>query len=65
MRGRFGTIIFFLYLVWGLYLLNLSLSFVKMPKFMESIESWIFLIAGILLLIGGVISLAMNRRRYY
>lgn len=56
---------FFVYLIFGLYLLNSSFSFITMPAFIQSIESWLILISGVLVIIGGINYLRTSRRRYY
>lgn len=46
-------IVFVIYLILGLYLLNFALGIIGMPNFIVSNESWVFLISGILLIFGG------------
>ena len=60
--ARGGAFIFFLiYLVLGLYFINFGFSFMKVPTFFTSIDKWIICAGGILLIIGGINSLRMNR----
>jgi len=49
--GRLG---FFVYLVFGLYLINSSFNFITMPAFIQSIDKWLILISGVLVIIGGI-----------
>jgi len=63
--GKAAMIGFFVYLIFGLYLLNSSFSFITMPAFIQSIESWLILISGVLVIIGGINYLRTSRRRYY
>jgi len=56
---------FFVYLIFGLYLLNSSFSFITMPAFIQSIESWLILISGVLVIIGGINYLRTSKRKYY
>ena len=56
---------FFVYLIFGLYLLNSSFSFITMPAFIQSIESWLILISGALVIIGGINYLRASKRKYY
>lgn len=46
----------------GLYLVNAGFDIIEMPEFILNIESWFFLIAGILLFFAG---LGILRRRKY
>ncbi len=55
---RGTTFAFFLvFLVIGLYLINSTLNFIKIPAsvvpFIEQIDKWISLVGGFLLVIGG------------
>ena len=56
---------FFVYLIFGLYLLNSSFGFITMPAFIQSIESWLILISGVLVIIGGINYLRASKRKYY
>ena len=51
-RGN-RTLLLFVYLIFALYFINSALSFVTMPGFIESIDRWLTLIGGVLILIGG------------
>jgi predicted membrane channel-forming protein YqfA (hemolysin III family) len=63
--GKAAMIGFFVYLIFGLYLINSSFNFITMPAFIQSIESWLILISGVLVIIGGINYLRTSRRRYY
>lgn len=56
---------FFVYLVFGLYLINSSFNFITMPAFIQSIENWLVLISGVLVIIGGFNYLRASKRKYY
>jgi len=51
-RGN-RTLLLFVYLIFALYFINSALSFVTMPGFIDSIDRWITLVGGILILFGG------------
>jgi len=51
-----------LYFVFGAYLINIGLDFIKLPGFIVGIESWIILIAGLFLILGGINSFRLRRR---
>ncbi len=59
--GMFGFII---YLVFGLYFLNMSLSFITMPAFLTDINSIISFVAGALLVVGGINFMRAGKKRY-
>lgn len=54
MARVFGIVIFIIYVLVGLYLINYPFNFITMPTFIVSIEKWILFIGGILIIIGGV-----------
>ena len=63
-RRRGGTGLFLvLYLIFGAYFINYSLGFIQMPAVVTSINKWIFLIGGILIVIGPVNHYRLNRYR--
>ena len=45
---------FLVYLVFGLYFINSALEFITLPGFLDSIDKWILLVGGILILVGGI-----------
>jgi len=63
--GKAAMIGFIVYIIFGLYLLNFSFSFITMPAFIQSMESWLILISGVLVIIGGINYLRTSRRRFY
>jgi predicted membrane channel-forming protein YqfA (hemolysin III family) len=63
--GKAAMIGFFVYLIFGLYLLNSSFNFITMPAFIQSIENWLVLISGVLVIIGGINYLRASRKKYY
>jgi len=60
MRGR-GTLVFILYLILGLYLINFGFNFIKIPTFITSIDKWIICIGGIFLILGGINFLRLKK----
>jgi len=66
--GSTGTVIFFVFAVVGLYLINSFFNFVKLPSSVSVINNWVNLIAGALLIFGAFNYLSLNRhkrRAYY
>jgi len=61
MSGKFGVIGFIVHLLFGLYLINSSFNFISMPDFIQSVDKWIVLIAGVLVIMGGLSYLRANR----
>ena len=54
-KSKTGSLIFLLiYLVFGLYLINLKFTFVKIPDAITALNEWIFAIAGVLIILGGI-----------
>jgi len=45
---------FLVYLIFGLYFLNLSLGFIVLPEFMLGIDKWIILIGAFLIIFGAI-----------
>ncbi len=45
---------FLVYLVFGLYFLNLSLGLVALPEFLSKIDKWIILVGAVLIIIGAI-----------
>ncbi len=56
---------FVIYLVFGLYFINLAVSFIKLPEFFDAIEKWMIFVAGVLLVVGGINYFRATRRFYY
>ena len=52
--GSVKLIIFLVYLVLGLYFINSALGVVTLPGFVDIIDKWMFVIGGILILLGGI-----------
>jgi hypothetical protein len=55
---------FVLYLIIGIYLLNVPFEIIPLPVFIESINQWIIFGAGILVISGGINYLRANRNNY-
>lgn len=60
MKG--GLVWAFLYLIFGLYFINLTFSFVSIPEVITNFEKWIILVGGILILIGGINHFRANKK---
>lgn len=67
MRGRGGgrALWFFIYLIFGLYLLNVALNFIKIPAGFATISKWIIFAGGGLLIFSAVRHLVSRRYSYY
>ncbi len=52
--ARGGLFVFILYILFGVYFLNLSLEFFEVPSSITQFESWINFIGGILIILGGI-----------
>jgi len=65
MRGRGNSGLFFvIYLIFGVYFINYAFNFVPIPAFITSINKWIILVGGVLIIIGAINLLRLNRYRY-
>ena len=54
-----------IYLVFGVYFINSSFSFIIMPDFILNIEKWITLVGGFLILIGGINQIRVGKKVTY
>ena len=54
---------FLVYLVFGLYFLNLSLGFIALPEILSKIDKWLILIGAILIIIGAINYLRVSNVR--
>ena len=52
--GRTGFIGFIIFLVFGAYLIIRSLGLIIFPSIVTNFDKWIYLAAGILLVLGGI-----------
>jgi len=60
-RGGGVLVFFILYVILGLYLINIGINFIDVPQFLLSIEKWVLFVGGILLIFGGINFLRVNR----
>jgi hypothetical protein len=60
MRGV-GGLFFIIYLLLGLYFLNLGLQFIAIPAFLSGIEKGIYVVGGVLLIFGSIKFLMSSR----
>ena len=51
--GKIGVVISLIYVLLGLYLINLVFNFIVMPDFILGMGTWINAIAGVFLILGG------------
>ncbi|GIU68400.1 MAG: hypothetical protein KatS3mg001_250 [Candidatus Pacearchaeota archaeon] len=65
MSNSSRTILFIIFLLFGVYFLNYPLNFIKLPQLKETIKSWIIFIGGILIIVGGISFLKATRYSYY
>lgn len=63
-RNGLKILFFVIYLIFGLYFVNSTFSFVQIPEGIASFNNWIDLIGGILILVGGVNLLRASRRTF-
>ena len=64
MTRALGFIVFIVYLIIGLYLLNFGLNVFTMPDFILDIEKWIIFVGGILVIVGGIKYFFSSKRSY-
>ena len=62
--GIISKILFVIYLIIAIYLVNISLSFIILPEIITNLDNWIILIAGVLVLLGGINHLRLRRVKY-
>lgn len=60
-KKLFKPILFIIYLLIGIYVLNLSEEYIIVPEMIYSFNSLILFIAGILLIIGGINYLRVSK----
>lgn len=48
-RSSFNSFLFVIYVVFGVYLLNVRINFIALPEFLLNFNDWIIFIAGVLL----------------
>lgn len=63
-RRSGGFVMFILYVVFALYLINKAINFISLPASFASIDKWISLVAGIFLILGGINSMRIKRYNY-
>ncbi|MFH1326675.1 MAG: hypothetical protein ABIH59_00930 [archaeon] len=64
MESKLGVIVFFIYLILGVYFINMAFGFFQMPEFVLSIDKWIGFAAGILLVVGAINYLRASKKKY-
>ena len=60
-----ALIAFLLYIIVGLYLINMSFNFFVVPNIFVLVEKWILFLAGILTIAGGINYLRSNKNKNY
>jgi cytochrome c biogenesis protein CcdA len=60
--GNGSIIVFILHVVIGLYLLNITFSFIAIPELITKIDKWVIFIGGILVIIGGINFLRVSKK---
>ncbi len=61
-RGNGKTFIFILYVLLGVYLLNVGLQFVNLPEFLLKLNKWIVVVGGGLLIFESLKFLKQTRK---
>ena len=56
---------FIIYLIFGVYFINYAFKFVPIPAVVTSVDKWIILVGGILIIIGAINLLRLNRYSGY
>lgn len=64
MQKSGSWLIFLVYLVLGLYFVNYSVEYVDIPKAITGFNSWIFIVGGVLILLGGINHLRISNRHH-
>ncbi|MDE1848456.1 MAG: hypothetical protein KGH55_00255 [Nanoarchaeota archaeon] len=59
--ARLKGLMFLLYLIFGLYFINYSLNLITLPGFFSSIDQWIILVGGLLIILGGINQMGLNK----
>jgi len=59
--SKVGIVGFVVYLIIGLYLLNVPFDLIPMPGFIQGINEWIVFVGGVLVIIGGINYLRTGR----
>ena len=60
-RGGISAIIFFLYVIFGLYFINSAIGYIAIPESITAIDNWIIFIGGILLILSSLNHWRLNR----
>ena len=60
--SKVGIVGFVVYLIIGLYLLNVPFDLIPMPGFIQGINEWIVFVGGVLVIIGGINYLRAGNR---
>jgi len=65
-RRRGNSVLFFiLYLIFGAYFINYAFNFIPIPPAVASFDKWIIFAGGILIVIGAINYLRLNKYRNY
>jgi len=62
MANKSNKMFFVIYLIFGLYFINSTFSFIPLPEFVLNIDKWIIFAGGILIIFGGINYLRANRK---
>jgi hypothetical protein len=64
-RGGGRGLLFFIYLIFGLYFINFGLNFIKIPETFATVNKWVVFIGGALLIFSAIRHLVTRRHGYY
>ena len=65
MVNKLGVIGFLVYAIFGLYFINSAFNFITLPGFITSINQWITLVGGVLIIIGGINYIRAGKKKQY
>ena len=64
-RGGGGFLFIIMYLIFGAYFINYAFNFIPIPAVITSINKWIILAGGILIIVGAINHLRINKLSRY
>jgi len=62
--GIISKILFVVYLIIAIYLVNMSIIFITLPEIVTNLDNWVILIAAVLVFLGGINHLRLRKFKY-